>query len=67
MTKERGQAIVGIVAVLYGLGVAFGPSLIDNDGLWKAWLGVGAFVVGALFLTLMVLPWSRRRSSGKLS
>jgi len=28
---------------------------------------VGAFVVGALFLTLMVLPWSRRRSSGELS
>lgn len=62
MSKEQRRGVVGIVAVLYGLGVAFGPSLVDNDRLWNLWLAVGAFVVGALWLALMVLPWAQSRS-----
>lgn len=61
MSKDQRRGIVGLVAVLYGMGVAFGPSLADNDALWKAWLGVGAFVVGALWLALMVFPWAQGR------
>ncbi|GAA1749083.1 hypothetical protein [Nostocoides vanveenii] len=62
MSKDQRRGIVGIVAVLYGLGVAFGPNLVDNDGLWKLWLAIGAFVVGALWLALMVLPWAQART-----
>jgi len=62
MSKDQRRGIVGIVAVLYGLGVAFGPNLVANDGFWKLWLAIGAFVVGALWLALMVLPWAQART-----
>lgn len=62
MTRDMRRGIVGIIAVLYGIGIAFGPMLIDNEGLWNAWLGIGAFVVGAAWLALMVLPWTQERA-----
>lgn len=56
MSKDLRRGVVGILAVLYGVGVAFGSSLIDNETFWKAWLLVGAFVLGVSWITLMVLP-----------
>ena len=49
------QAIVAIVAVVYGVGVAFGSTLWgeDSTGTWLMW---GAVVVGLLFLVLLLVP-----------
>lgn len=60
MSKEQNRVIVATLAIIYGLGVAFGQNLIDNETFWKAWLMVGAFVVGGAWLVLMVLPRGRR-------
>lgn len=62
MSRDARRAVVGILAIVYGLGVAFGPQLVDNDTLWNGWLAVGALIVGVAWLALMVLPWAQGRS-----
>lgn len=48
--------VTGLVAVVYGLGVAFGGALWgeQNSGTW---LMAGAAVVGLLFVVFMVIPF----------
>ena len=49
-----GRAIVGIVAVVYGLGVAFG-AMVFGDAWPSWWLMGGALVVGLLWVVFMVV------------
>lgn len=63
MSREARRFIVGGAAVVYGLGVAFGSSIGGGDGFWEAWLMVGAFVILALWLVLMVIPWVMARAA----
>lgn len=53
-----GAAVTGLLAVIYGFGVAFG------DGIWgeafaSVWLFGGAAVVGVLFVLFILIPWIR--------
>lgn len=64
MNRTTARMIVGLLAVVYGLGVAFGELLLGSA--WPSWwLMGGAFVVGIAWLVLMVIPWARRRLSGE--
>ncbi|MEI2777685.1 MAG: hypothetical protein V9G19_17305 [Tetrasphaera sp.] len=64
MSTDARRFVVGGAAVVYGLGVAFGGSLGgEESGFWKAWLMVGAFVILALWLVLMVIPWVAARAA----
>lgn len=53
-----GAALTAVVAVVYGLGVAFLP-LAEPAKSW--WLFGGAAVVGVLFLLFMVVPFVLRQ------
>lgn len=63
MDTKTSRMIVGLLAVIYGLGVAFGAAVLGDA--WPGWwlLG-GAFVVGFAWVILMVIPWARARLSG---
>lgn len=64
MDTKTSRMIVGLLAVIYGLGVAFGSALL-GDTMPGWWLLGGAFVVGLAWLILMVIPWLRVRLSGR--
>lgn len=53
-----GAAVTGVLAVIYGFGVAFGGELwgptVSN---W--WLFVGAAIVGVLFVIFILMPFIR--------
>lgn len=54
----KGAGITGLLAVIYGFGVAFG------SGLWGPtvstwWLFGGAALVGLLFIIFILIPWIR--------
>ncbi|WP_425309834.1 hypothetical protein AADG42_14060 [Ammonicoccus fulvus] len=58
-----GAAITGLLAVIYGFGVAFG------GGLWgptvaTLWLSAGAAIVGVLFVLFILIPWIRSLGAG---
>ncbi|WP_432559065.1 hypothetical protein [Granulicoccus sp. GXG6511] len=57
--STAGAGLTAALAVLYGLGVAFGTPLW-GDGFARFWLFGGAFVVGVLFLAFIVVPGVRR-------
>ncbi|WP_347348721.1 hypothetical protein [Nigerium sp.] len=59
-----GRAIVGIVAVVYGLGVAFG-AMVFGEAWPSWWLMGGALVVGLLWVVFMVVPWATRRGRAR--
>lgn len=58
---SAGAAATAIVAVVYGLGVAF-LDLGPTGNQW--WLMIGAAVVGILFVVFMVIPFARRLGQG---
>lgn len=57
--RSAGAQLTAVLAVIYGVGVAFGPQVWDHDGFWQAWLAVGAAVVGLSFVWTIVLPLAR--------
>lgn len=62
MKRERvygtGAAVTGLLAVIYGFGVAFGGA-IWGSGFARTWLFVGAAIVGVLFIIFILIPWIR--------
>lgn len=54
-----GAQLTALLAVIYGLGVAFGPDLWDHEGFWDAWLFAGAAVVGLCFIGTILIPLIR--------
>ena len=57
ITPTRGAQLTGLLAVIYGLGVAFLP---DSLGTVKqVWLFVGAAILLVLFVTYLVIPFVR--------
>lgn len=61
ITASPGARLTAVLAVIYGVGVAFGPQLWDNETFWSGWLAVGAAVVGLSFVWHMVIPLLRGR------
>lgn len=58
VTSSAGARVTGLLAVIYGFGVAFLP---DRDGaLYQGWLFAGAAIVGVLFIVCLVIPLVRR-------
>ncbi|AKT51912.1 hypothetical protein [Arsenicicoccus sp. oral taxon 190] len=57
--KNPGWAVTAILAILYGLGIAFGPQLGGSDAFWERWTMWGSAVVGIAFVLLMVIPFVR--------
>lgn len=60
-TQQR-RAVVGAAAIIYGLLVAFGHSLAGSEAFWNRFTMIGAFIVGILWLALMVIPWIMQRT-----
>ena len=56
VTSAPGALATGLLAVVYGLGVAFLPDLGILNSLW---LWVGAAVVGVMFVVFLVIPFFR--------
>ncbi len=57
ITSTRGAQLTGLLAVIYGLGVAFLP---DSLGTVKqVWLFVGAAILLVLFVAYLVIPFVR--------
>lgn len=53
-----GAALAGLLAVIYGFGVAFGGELWGPTvATW--WLFGGAVIVGVLFVAFILVPWLR--------
>lgn len=63
ITATAGARTTGLLAVIYGLGVAFLPDGLG--GLKQVWLFGGAAVVGVLFLIYLVWPFVRRAIAGE--
>lgn len=59
ITSTPGALATGLLAVIYGFGVAFLPDLGLLNTLW---LWVGAAVVGVMFVVFLVIPFFRRAS-----
>ncbi|GAA1137528.1 hypothetical protein [Ornithinicoccus hortensis] len=57
--KTPGAQLTALLAVVYGMGVAFGPQLWDQEGFWDVWLMAGAAVVGLCFIATIVVPLVR--------
>lgn len=57
MTPQIGAGIVGLVAVIYGFAVAFGPRMHDNAKFWRSFTVGGGLAVLVLAIMLIVLPW----------
>ncbi len=58
VSASAGARVTGLLAVIYGLGVAFLP---DRAGaLYQVWLFAGAAIVGVLFIVCLVIPFVRR-------
>lgn len=51
--RNPGWAVVAIVAIVYGVAVAF----LQGDGAGTGWVVIGAYAVGVLFIALMVVPF----------
>lgn len=52
-----GARLTALLAVIYGLGIAFLPK--GNDTFDRAWLYGGAVIVGVPFVAFMVIPFLR--------
>lgn len=59
ITSTPGALATGLLAVIYGFGVAFLPDLGLLNTLW---LWGGAAVVGVMFVVFLVIPFFRRAS-----
>lgn len=57
ITSTRGAQLTGLLAIVYGLGVAFLPDTLG--GLTQVWLWGGAIVLGVLFVVYLVVPFAR--------
>lgn len=55
VTGSPGARITALLAVIYGLGVAFLPT--QNGPMYQAWLFGGAAVVGVLFVVFLLVPF----------
>ena len=56
ITSTPGALATGLLAVVYGFGVAFLPDLGVFNSIW---LWVGAAVVGVMFVVFLVIPFFR--------
>ncbi|MDO5499567.1 MAG: hypothetical protein Q4F67_07800 [Propionibacteriaceae bacterium] len=57
--STAGAGVTGLLAVLYGFGVAFGTPLW-GESFARFWLWAGALVVGVLFVWFIAVPGLRR-------
>lgn len=62
ITSTRGAQLTGLLAVIYGFGVAFLPQ--KDSGFYQLWLFIGAAIVGVLFVVYLLIPFIRRVMSG---
>lgn len=60
--QQPGARITALLAVIYGLGVAFG-GFLWGDTFSPAWLMWGSLVVLIAFVALMVIPFFRALSA----
>lgn len=53
-TRSPVTMLTGVLAVVYGLGVAFGDSVGLTGGALQTWMWVGAVVIGVLFVASLI-------------
>lgn len=62
MSIQTGATIVGVVAIVYGIGFAILP-MRDWSDTARSWYTLGgAGLVGLLFVALVIVPWFIQRS-----
>ncbi|WP_392466279.1 hypothetical protein ACF3NS_11980 [Arsenicicoccus cauae] len=57
--RNPGWALTAIVAMVYGLLVAFGDTMHRDEGFWHAFTIWAGLVVLAIFVWCMVIPFVR--------
>lgn len=53
-TRSPVTMLTGALAVVYGLGFAFGDSVGLTGGALQTWMWVGAVVIGVLFVASLI-------------
>lgn len=61
ITSTRGAQVTGILAVIYGVGVAFWPERLG--AFQQVWLFGGAVILLVLFVVFLVTPLLRSLGS----
>lgn len=62
ITGTAGARLTGVIAVVYGLGFVFLPDSLG--GFQRAWLFLGAVLVGILFVVYLLVPFVLRLLRG---
>lgn len=57
MQMETGLAIMGILGVAYGLGVAFAPATVKEGPHWSRLVQGGAVLLLVLLVVLVGIPY----------